>query len=185
MTFNIGRGTFTLKISGEDLSLLINGEEQNVSSGIPFSKSIVNTGTAKLTASRITSISFENNTALRKIKNAFPLWSSDVDTFSNCFRRCTGLTTIPSNLFDNNTAVTDFNSCFYNCTSLTTIPSDLFDNNTAVTSFNGCFGGCTSLTSTVPTLWDETKWPEVALYNRCFRDCTSAANYADIPSDWK
>ena len=42
--------------------------------------------------------------------------------------------------------MTNFNSCFQGCTSLQSIPSGLFDSNTAVTNFQYCFYGCSSLT---------------------------------------
>jgi hypothetical protein len=58
-----------------------------------------------------------------------------------------GLTTIPTDLFKYNTAVTDFvdttylsDGIFRSCASLTTIPAGLFDYNTAVTHFNWAFG---------------------------------------------
>ena len=71
----------------------------------------------------------------------------NVTNFSNCFTFCTSLASLPTGLFDNNTAVTNFIACFVGCTSLTSLPTGLFDNNTAVTYFSFCFTGCTSLTT--------------------------------------
>ena len=68
-----------------------------------------------------------------------------VTNFSNCFDYCKALTAIPGNLFEKNTAATDFSYCFYDCSStqLTTIPEGLFAKNAEATNFNSCFYGCT------------------------------------------
>jgi hypothetical protein len=54
-----------------------------------------------------------------------------------------------------------------------------------VTNFSYTFQGCTAITSAVPELWDTTKWPSTRFRDRCFYNCTNAANYADIPVGWK
>jgi len=99
-------------------------------------------------------------------------------SFSNTFRECTSLTSIPAGLFDNNTAVTNFNSTFFDCTSLTTIPAGLFDNNTAATSFNGTFFNCTSLTTIPAGLFDNntavTSFGQIIVgQGGVFQECTS------------
>lgn len=123
------------------------------------------------------------------------LFKKGVTNFSSCFNDCTGLTSIPSNLFANNPEVTNFAYCFNNCTGLTSIPEGLFANNTKVTNFGYCFGNCTGLTSSTPIDNDGTP-----LYNRsegkegysvvtdhasCFYGCTLMSDYSSIPSDWK
>ena len=105
--------------------------------------------------------------------------------FNSTFRNCQSLTSIPAGLFDNCTAVADFSSTFRNCQSLTSIPAWLLDNCTAVKYFISTFYNCRSLTSAVPELWNAAKWPNVTSYDDCFGNCTNAANYADIPADWK
>ena len=75
-----------------------------------------------------------------KEKNGNP-----ITDFSQTFRECTSLPTLPVDLFRYNTAVTNFNGCFYDCTSLSTLPADLFRYNTAVTNFNSCLANCTKL----------------------------------------
>jgi hypothetical protein len=72
-----------------------------------------------------------------------------ITDFRYCFYYCTGLTSIPEGLFDNNTKVTDFRYCFYRCSGLTNIPEGLFDKNTQVTHFNNCFYRCSKLTVNV------------------------------------
>ena len=63
------------------------------------------------------------------------------------FYYCTGLTSIPENLFKNNVNVTNFGSTFYGCEGLTSIPEDLFKNNINVIYFISTFYGCEGLTS--------------------------------------
>jgi len=77
---------------------------------------------------------------------------SGLTGFNATFNGCTSLTSIPSGLFDNNTAVTSFGSTFFGCTSLTSIPSGLFDNNTAVTGFGSTFFGVTLTTASYSNL---------------------------------
>lgn len=59
----------------------------------------------------------------------------------------TGITTVPSGIFDDATAATSFASTFNGCVSLTSVPSDLFDQNTEVLTFSGTFRNCISLTN--------------------------------------
>ena len=118
-----------------------------------------------------------------------------VTNFRYCFYNCSGLTSIPANLFATNTAVTDFNSCFMGCSGLTSIPANLFVNNTAVTNFSGCFYRCASLRSSCPVDNDGTPmynrssgkdgYAAVSSYSKCFYDCTRMADYRSIPSGWK
>ena len=74
--------------------------------------------------------------------------------FSFTFYGCTGLTSLPTDLFRYNTAVSTsgFFQTFYGCTGLTVLPTDLFRYNTAVSTsgFYYIFNGCTGLTS-LPT----------------------------------
>lgn len=97
--------------------------------------------------------------------------------FTYCFYGCSSLASIPSGLFDSNTAVTDFSYCFYGCSSLTSIPSGLFDNNTAVTSFSYCFRGCSSVASIPSGLFDNNT--AVTDFSRCFYGCS---HITSIPS---
>ena len=106
-----------------------------------------------------------------------------VTNFSECFFRCNQLTSIPSGLFDNCTVVTNFSGCFGSCNQLTSIPSGLFDNCTAATSFANCFYYCSSVTSPLPQLWVQYYGQSVTKTN-CFRNCTSASNWAEVPVSW-
>ena len=72
-----------------------------------------------------------------------------LSNFSSTFYGCTGLTSLPTDLFRYNTAVSSsgFYETFYGCTGLTSLPTDLFRYNTAVSSsgFYRTFHGCTKL----------------------------------------
>lgn len=91
--------------------------------------------------------------------------------------------------------LTDFESCFSYCNRLTSIPSDLFANNTQVTIFESCFNGCTGLTSSTPLdndgtpLYNRSRGKEgysgVTRHAGCFSGCTLMSDYSSIPSDWK
>ena len=57
-------------------------------------------------------------------------FKDDATTLTYSFSSCTGLTSIPENLFSNNTAVTNFENTFNSCTGLTSIPENLFNKHT-------------------------------------------------------
>ena len=97
-------------------------------------------------------------------------FDEDVTNFYECFYLCSNLTSIPDNLFANNTAVTGFTSCFNGCTRLTSIPDNLFANNTAVNSFYNCFNICTGLTSIPENLFSTNT--AVTDFSNCFKDCS-------------
>ena len=104
---------------------------------------------------------FQNCTGLTSIPNDLFANNPEVTNFGHCFQNCTGLTSIPNDLFANNPEVTNFQNCFNACTGLTSIPERLFANNTKVTNFRNCFNGCTGITSSTPLDNDGTP-----LYNR-------------------
>jgi len=73
-------------------------------------------------------------------------YASNVTSFVNTFVFI-GISSIPSGLFDNNTLVTSFSGTFNACLSLTSIPSGLFDNNQRVVNFESVFRNCRALTA--------------------------------------
>ena len=94
-----------------------------------------------------------------------------VASFNNTFYNCYRLTgSIPENLFTNNTAVTDFSWTFYSCTGLTSIPENLFTNNTEVTDFSGTFGSCYGLTSIPENLFSNNT--KVTDFSWTFYNCS-------------
>jgi hypothetical protein len=100
---------------------------------------------------------------------------STVIDFSNAFRS-TGITTIPSNLFQFATSATIFSDAF-SFTSITAIPSALFDGAINATSFGSTFSNCGSLTSIPSGLFDNC--PNVVNFSGTFRRCNGITG---IPS---
>jgi hypothetical protein len=98
--------------------------------------------------------------------------------FESCFIGCTGLTSLPADLFSNNTQATNFYCCFYGCTGITSVPANLFTYNTEVVDFGWCFSSCTGLTTIPPALFFKNK--KVTNFSYCFSDCTKLELRADI-----
>jgi hypothetical protein len=99
------------------------------------------------------------------------------------FRNCTNLTTIPSDLFLNQSSCTTFSNCFYYCRSLSNIPSGAFDigANNVCTNMSRCFyyaGSNTGVTLTIPAgLFDQLD--KVTTFSETFR----SSNLEVIPTD--
>ena len=68
-----------------------------------------------------------------------------------------------------------------NCSGLTSIPSGLFDNCPSVTSFEVCFYNCYDLTGNAPELWNTHP---TATGTNCFANDTGLSNYDSIPESW-
>ena len=106
-------------------------------------------------------------------------------SFDNCFGFCESLILIPHGLFDNCTKVSNFNGSFSSCSFLTTVPFYLFDNCPNVTDFSWCFFDCLDITSALPDVWNKKKFSKVTSGNYYACDCKKAANYNEIPADFK
>ena len=110
-------------------------------------------------------------------------------SFKRCFADCRNLTEITEGLFLNCHSF-DFEECFAGCIALTTLPREaiyLFyipDFYGTQFNFNRTFKDCSSITEAVMELW-EIEYSVNWLHDECFAGCLNAANYADIPSDWK
>ena len=120
---------------------------------------------------------FYNCSGLTEIPTGLFDDTPDVTSFERTFFGCSGLTSIPSGLFDNTTKVTHFNSTFQNCSNITSIPSGLFDNTPLVTSFGNTFQNCSVLTSIPSGLFDNT--PDVPGFQSTFSGCSGLTS---IPS---
>jgi hypothetical protein len=88
---------------------------------------------------------FMRGTGITSIPSDIFQFSSLATTFSDIFS-FTSITSIPSGLFTNNTQATSFGSAFSGCTLLNTYPLNLFDTNTSVLSFASTFRNCVALT---------------------------------------
>ena len=99
------------------------------------------------------------------------LLNMNCSSLSKAFRICENLTTIPGNLFEKNTAVTNFSNCFYYCKELQSIPGGLFASNTAAINFSTCFNHCDALTTIPESLFANNT--EATKFSQCFADCTA------------
>lgn len=98
-------------------------------------------------------------------------YSSNANSFVNTFVFI-GITSIPSGLFDNNTLVTSFSGTFNACLSLTSIPSGLFDNNSRVVTFESVFRNCRSITSIPANFFSNNQ--SVTTFSNAFNMATTA-----------
>jgi hypothetical protein len=95
---------------------------------------------------------------------------ADMENFTN-FMRSTGITTIPSGLFDLSVNATTFTDAFSFNSGITSIPTGLFDNCTNVTIFSSTFNACVNLVTVPSTLFDQNV--NVVNFSSCFRNCRS------------
>lgn len=114
---------------------------------------------------------------------SIPASGTGCSTFSDTFNDCVSISSIPVDLFDQNTLVSEygFYRTFFNCNSLTSIPSGLFDNNTlvSVSGFYSTFSGCSSVTSIPFDLFDNNTLVSEYGFYRTFFNCNSLTS---IPS---
>jgi hypothetical protein len=114
---------------------------------------------------------------------SIPACGTGCSIFRNTFRDCTSISSIPVDLFDQNTLVseTGFYSTFSGCSSLTSIPIGLFNHNTLVSEygFYRTFYNCSSLTSIPSGLFDKNTLVSEAGFYRTFSGCSSVTS---IPS---
>jgi hypothetical protein len=98
------------------------------------------------------------STGITSIPSDLFQYATSVSIFSDVFS-FTPITSIPSGLFDNSVNATSFGSAFSGCGLITSIPSGLFDNCTNVVNFSGTFRRCNSLTGIPLTLFDASAPP--------------------------
>lgn len=125
-----------------------------------------------------------------------PFLNTESSSFTQCFKGCDNLKSIPSGLFDKNTKVTNFSYCFVNCINLTDIPKNLFAKNKAATNFSSCFNNCTDLTlnplifgasSSNPEEEDKERFKGLKIdFSLCFHKVGSLAgsNAGTAPALW-
>ena len=113
------------------------------------------------------------------------LTSVPADLFSRCggLKTLTGcfyqspITDIPPGLFAGAPNVTSFESCFASCTALHEIPAGLFDGCSKATNFESCFMGCSAITGIPAGLFDDCA--EALTFASCFKNCSKLV---DAPS---
>ena len=89
------------------------------------------------------------------------------------FAANSGLTAIPSDLFDSAIKVLRFSSAFQ-FSKITSIPTQIFQYNTLVTTFSSCFLACTLLTSVNSLLFQTNT--KVVDFARTFQNCRALTN---------
>ena len=96
----------------------------------------------------------------------------------NMFKNCTGITTIPENLFTNDYPVT-YDYMFKGCTGITAIPENLFKQN--LYSKEGVFEDCTGITAIPENLlkYSNNNINNGGSYNNMFKGCTGITTIPD------
>ena len=134
-------------------------------------------------------VSFFQKTSLRRVLTPFLPQTHPGHAYNHdyIFTDCYNLTEICDHLFDHWDRFIGSEQMFYNCKELTAIPPGLFDcfddvEDPSRLVLLSWFARCEKIASAVPEIWN--RFPE-SLHDGCFYRCTRAANYADIPADWK
>jgi hypothetical protein len=94
---------------------------------------------------------------------------SEMVTFAS-FMRSTGITTIPTDIFQSSPLAQTFTDSF-SFTSITSIPAGLFSSNPLGSVFSGTFSGCQSLSSYPSNLFDVCT--SAINFSSTFRNCRS------------
>lgn len=92
---------------------------------------------------------FQDCRSLRILDQGSPgylfYWMPDCRFFSNVFSNNTSVTSIPANIFQNNSNAEYIDSAFLGCSNVTTVADNLFAPLTKVINANSLFNGCSSL----------------------------------------
>ena len=69
---------------------------------------------------------------------------------------------------------------------LKSVPFTLFDScSKNLRNVDSCFYGNAEITSSLPDVWNKNKFPKVTNGREYALSCTKAANYAQIPDEFK
>jgi len=143
--------------------------------------------------------------------NGFKFEVPNCLTTSGTFYGCTGLTSLPSGIFDIMTKITSFYYICPNCTGLTSLPSKLFRYNTKCTNYSQIFAYCSALTANLNDVFDGAtlnkvintsygfrnckitgealpiiaKLTSATTISGTFNNCTTLTDYTSIPATWK
>lgn len=146
----------------------------------------------------ISKLSFRNNTLatnfnylfnghdkLKTIPNALFEGCINIISMDTAFENCKSLVSIPDNLLKDCTSLETISGMFQYCNSLVSVPFNLFDSSKSLKDVGNCFYNCSEITSALPDVWNKEKFPNVSNGSRYALGCTKAANYAEIPSNFK
>ena len=123
---------------------------------------------------------FMRATGVTSIPSDIFNYSPNATTFTDSFSS-TQITAIPSGLFDINVSATNFGSCFNNCTVLSSVPSTLFDLNVNAISFSSTFRNCISITSPLQFTYNNSVTTFANVYNMA---TTTNAMAGTAPELW-
>lgn len=178
-------------------SIFVNTGLETIPSGLFAKCKAATTFESAFASSAIKSLPanlFANLTKVETFISAFAsteLTSTGSGTFANCtaaqiftsaFHGCRELMSISADIFAGCAAATHFMNTFAADRKLATIPASLFNGCPNIDNFDSTFQFCEAITSSVPTLWTREN---VSWHRSCFGKCTKAANYEQIPSNWK
>lgn len=121
------------------------------------------------------------STGLTGIPSGLFDFSPNVVSFTNTFKFSFGITSIPSGLFDNNANVAVMAGTFNGLTRLTTIPSELFTNCPNIQNFQSVFRNCRDLTSIPLTLFDNNQ--NATRFDNAFNMATEANDLTGVAPD--
>ena len=124
---------------------------------------------------------FSNNKISSIPENLFKN-NTEAENFEYTFIVCREIETIPENLFKYNTKAKSFMQTFYGCEKLNSIPN-LFQYNINADNFRQTFAFCTSLTYL--SLPGRCYSLQESQYRGIFAECRNANNYSSIPESWK
>jgi len=110
-------------------------------------------------------------TGITSIPSGLFDYASNAQSFVDTFVFI-GISSIPSGLFDNNTNVTSFSGTFNACLSLTSIPNNLFDNNQLVVNFSSVFRNCRAITAIPANFFSNNQ--QVTTFANAFNMATTA-----------
>ena len=105
---------------------------------------------------------------------------SKITNLRGIFNGCESLVSIPENTLSNFTSAQTLERAFYQCVSLQEINID-FSVFNDLTNISSMFYDCKEVENAVPRLWEN---PQYTTYNDCFKNCTKALNYPEIPISW-
>lgn len=123
---------------------------------------------------------FAASTGLTTIPTDLFQYAEDALVFTSAFQ-FSKITSISANIFQYNTKVTSFSSTFLACTSLTSVVSTLFDTNTAVTDFSKAFQNCRALTNVLQFTYNNSV---TTFNNTYYMGSTSNALSGTAPTLW-
>ena len=148
--------------------------------------------TAYSTSAETAAVSFLYNGKIAEISGSLgkvfsTLSDGTQPRFYRTFEGCSGLTSIPENLFagiSGAPASNMFSNTFYGCSGLTSIPADLFagiSGAPASSMFSGTFSGCSGLTSIPENLFAGISGaPASNMFSNTFYGCRGLTS---IPAD--